>query len=238
MTIQDNTLSLSYCSVEKCNKEVKKRRTIRDEWLKKSRINYDNYINKYITKKEFNKIKTELNDNYYNSNEINDIHKCELAKCSKFVKKKLDYIAAKINYVAKDKTYTLDDYIRILKLSTKITPDISFDLSKCSKETENNRTNSSLYLKNLNKYYDLYINKKINYDVFSEKINKIVHDYYNSNQVKSLFKCELDNYYSNIKKKLDYMAVYIHYDIKDKYSLDDYILILTISEKILNYCFF
>ena len=149
----------------------------------------------------------------------------------------MDYIAAKINYVAKDKKYTLDDYIRILKLSTKITPDISFDLSKCSKETENNRANSSLYLKNLNKYYDLYINKKINYDVFSEKINKIVHDYYNSNQVKALFKCELDNYYSNIKKKLDYMAVYIHYDIKDKYSLDDYIKILTISEKILNYCF-
>ena len=237
MTIQDNTLSLITCSVEKCNKEVKKRKTIRDEWLKKSRINYDNYINKYITKKEFNKIKTELNDNYYNSNEINDIHKCELAKCSKFVKKKLDYIAAKINYVAKDDEYTLDDYIRILKLSTKITPDISFDLRKCSKETENNRANSSLYLKNLNKYYDLYINKKINYDVFSEKINKIVHDYYNSNQVKSLFKCELDNYYSNIKKKLDYMAVYIHYDIKDKYSLDDYIKILTISEKILNYCF-
>jgi hypothetical protein len=34
------------------------------------------------------------------------------------------------------------------------------------------------------------------------------------------------------------MAVYINYDIKDKYSLDDYINILTISEKILNYCFF
>ena len=236
MTIQDNALSLITCSVEKCNKEVKNRRTIRDEWLKKSRINYDNYINKNITKKEFIKIKTELNDYYYKSNEINDIHKCELTKCSKLVKKKLDYIAAKINYVSK-KEYTLDDYIRILKLSTKITPDNTFDLIKCSKETENNRANSSLYLKNLNKYYDLYINKKINYDVFSEKINKIVHDYYNSNQVKSLFKCELDNYYSNIKKKLDYMAVYIHYDIKDKYSLDDYINILTISDKILNYCF-
>jgi hypothetical protein len=152
----------------------------------------------------------------------------------------MNYIAAKINYVSKEE-YTLDDYIRILKLSTKITPDNLSDLIKCSNSNcadkiKNNNANSSLYLKNLNKYYDNYINKKINYAVFTKNINKLVDDYYNSNEAKALFKCELDNCYSNIKKKLDYMAVYINFDIKDKYSLDDYIKILTISDKISNYC--
>ena len=104
----------------------------------------------------------------------------------------MDYIAAKINYVAKNTEYTLDDYIRILKLSTKITPDNLFDLIKCTKETENNRGNRLLYLKKLN--------KRINKTNFKEKINKLVDDYYNSNETKILFKCELDNYYSNIKK--------------------------------------
>lgn len=48
-----------------------------------------------------------------------------------------------------------------------------------------------------------------------------------------MYKCELDKCSNLIKKKLDYMAIHINYDIKDTYTLDDYINILTITEKIL-----
>ena len=153
----------------------------------------------------------------------------------------MDYIAAKTgygyDYIDKSK-YTIDEYIDIIKLSTKITPDNPFDLIRCNtafcnKETENNRNNSAKYLKILNKYYDDYINKTINQKVFKEKINKLVDEYYNSTEAKTLFTCELDKCSKLIKKKLDYIAIYINYDIKDKYTLDDYIKILTISEKLI-----
>jgi hypothetical protein len=45
--MQDNILQLKSCNIKKqCNKEIKNKKTIMDEWLKNSRINYDNYINK------------------------------------------------------------------------------------------------------------------------------------------------------------------------------------------------
>ena len=239
MTIQDSVLQLTNCKMSKCKKEIKNK-TIINEYLQKIRNIFDDYINKKITKQEFRNIKNELNNNYYKLIDVIAIHKCELAKCSKFVKKKLDYIAAKTgygyDYIDKSK-YTIDEYIDIIKLSTKITPDNPFDLIRCNtafcnKENENNRNNSAKYLKILNKYYDDYINKTINQKVFKEKINKLVDEYYNSTEAKTLFTCELDKCSKLIKKKLDYIAIYINYDIKDKYTLDDYIKILTISEKI------
>ena len=87
--------------------------------------------------------------------------------------------------------------------------------------------------KKSNKLYDDYINKKINRNTFTKNFNKLIHDYYNSKEVKDMNKCELDKCSSIIKKRLDYIAINIDYDIKDKYTLDDYINILTISEKIL-----
>ena len=234
MTMQETILQLAVCKSSKCKKDSNSK-TITNEYLKKFRNIYDNYINKTITHKELYKQINDLHDTYYKEIDIIAISKCELDKCSKFIKKKLDYLASKIGYTIKN--YTFEDYIKIIKYSAKISPDNPFDLiickdTYCAKEIENNRLNSSKYLKSLNKYYDDYINNKINKIEFQNKIDKLVKDYYNSNQAKTLFQCELDKCYSIIKKKLDYMAIYIHYDIKDKYTLNDYINILTISEKI------
>ena len=242
MGIQDVMLQTSYCDVEKCKKETADRKIIRDEWLKNSRKIYDDYINKKITKKDLTTKINKLTEDYSNSIQNISSIKCKLEKCSNIIKKLLDYIAAKNNYKIKAK-YTLKDYIKILKLYSKISPeDNIFDRIKCkndncANEVRNNKDNSILYLKKINKLYDDYINtknhtKKIR-DDFIKNINNLIDDYFNSKEVKDMNKCELDKCSNLIKKKLDYMAIHINYDIKDTYTLDDYINILTITEKIL-----
>lgn len=239
MAIQDIILQTLYCDVEKCKKETADRKIIRDEWLKNSRKIYDDYINKKITKKDLTTKINKLTEDYSNSIENISSIKCKLEKCSNIIKKLLDHIAAKNNYKIKAK-YTLKDYIEILKLYSKITPeDNQLNIIKCKNANcvNENKNNSIIYLKKLNKLYDDYINtknhtKKIR-DDFIKNINKLVDDYYNSKEVKEMYKCELNKCSNLIKKKLDYMAIHINYDIKDTYTLDDYINILTITEKIL-----
>ena len=214
MAIQDIILQTLYCDVEKCKKETADRKIIRDEWLKNSRKIYDDYINKKITKKDLTTKINKLTEDYSNSIENISSIKCKLEKCSNIIKKLLDHIAAKNNYKIKAK-YTLKDYIEILKLYSKITPeDNQLNIIKCKNANcvNENKNNSIIYLKKLNKLYDDYINTK---------------------EVKEMYKCELDKCSNLIKKKLDYMAININYDIKDTYTLDDYINILTITEKIL-----
>lgn len=239
MAIQDIILQTLYCDVEKCKKETADRKIIRDEWLKNSRKIYDDYINKKITKKDLTTKINKLTEDYSNSIENISSIKCKLEKCSNIIKKLLDHIAAKNNYKIKAK-YTLKDYIEILKLYSKITPeDNQLNIIKCKNANcvNENKNNSIIYLKKLNKLYDDYINTKNHTikirDDFIKNINKLVDDYYNSKEVKEMYKCELDKCSNLIKKKLDYMAIHINYDIKDTYTLDDYINILTITEKIL-----
>ena len=242
MGIQDILLQSTYCDIEKCKKETDDRKIIRDEWVNNSRKIYDDYINKKITKKDLTTKINKLTDDYSNSIQNISLVKCKLEKCSNIIKKLLDHIAAKINYKIKDK-YTIKDYINIIKLFNIITPEGNiFDRIKCknaycANEVINNKENSIIYLKKLNKLYDDYINakshtKKIR-DDFIKNINKLVDDYYNSNEVKEMSKCELDKCSKFIKKKLDYMAIQINYDVKSNYTLDDYINILTLTEKII-----
>jgi hypothetical protein len=238
MTLQDIMLQTTICNIEKCKKELNDRKIIKNEWLKNSRSVYDDYINKKISKKDLTAKINKLNDDYYKTVENMSIVKCNLKNCYNTIKKLLDYMAAKINYKIKAK-YTITDYIKILKLYTILTPeDNIFDRIKCkndncANEVRNNKDNSILYLKKINKLYDDYINVKINRKDFIKTLNKLVDDYFNSKEVKNMNKCELDKCSKFIKKKLDYMAININYDIKANYTLDDYINILTITEKIL-----
>lgn len=118
MNIED-IKKLTDCYTKKCKKEAESRKKIRAVWFENSNKIYNNYINKKITREEFIEQINKLDSKYFNSIESIAIHKCEINKCYNLLKKKLDYTANKIDYIKKNKKYTIDDYINILTITNK-----------------------------------------------------------------------------------------------------------------------
>ena len=114
--MDENLNLLTKCYIANCNKEFKKRKKLRDIWLKNSNKLYIDYINKNITKKEFDLKLTELDNNYHNSIQKINLHKCEIDKCYKLVKNHLDYLSDKNKLIKKNK-YNINDYLKILNIN-------------------------------------------------------------------------------------------------------------------------
>ena len=112
--------SLVKCYNEKCIKEVKKRKKIRDKWNTNSNKIHNDYKNGIIkSRKEFIKIINKLDSDYFNSIQNINMHKCEIDHCYDLLKNKLDYAANKINYNKKKDKYSIEDYINILTITNK-----------------------------------------------------------------------------------------------------------------------
>jgi hypothetical protein len=116
--MSDKLVLLSNCYIENCNKEFKQRKMIRDIWFAKTNKINDDFKNKIITRKQFITRLNKLDNNYFDLIENISLHKCEINKCYNLVKNHLDYLADKNNYKKKD-TYTVEDYIEILKINNK-----------------------------------------------------------------------------------------------------------------------
>ena len=112
--------SLVKCYNEKCIKEVKKRKKIRDKWNTDSNKIHNDYKNGIIkSRKEFIEIINKLDSDYFNSIQNINMHKCEIEHCYDLLKNKLDYSANKINYNKKNEKYSIEDYINILTITNK-----------------------------------------------------------------------------------------------------------------------
>ena len=112
--------SLVKCYNEKCIKEVKKRKKIRDKWNTDSNKIHNDYKNgKIKSRKEFIEIINKLDSDYFNSIQNINMHKCEIDHCYDLLKNKLDYSANKINYKKKNEKYSIEDYINILTITNK-----------------------------------------------------------------------------------------------------------------------
>ena len=112
--------SLVKCYNEKCIKEVKKRKKIRDKWNTNSNKIHNDYKNGIIkSRNEYIKIINKLDSDYFNSIQNINMYKCEIDHCYDLLKNKLDYSANKINYNKKNEKYSIEDYINILKITNK-----------------------------------------------------------------------------------------------------------------------
>ena len=112
--------SLVKCYNEKCIKEVKKRKKIRDKWNTDSNKIHNDYKNGIIkSRKEFIEIINKLDSDYFNSIQNINMYKCEIDHCYDLLKNKLDYSANKINYNKKNEKYSIEDYINILTITNK-----------------------------------------------------------------------------------------------------------------------
>uniref|UniRef100_A0A6C0LFX1 Uncharacterized protein n=1 Tax=viral metagenome TaxID=1070528 RepID=A0A6C0LFX1_9ZZZZ len=114
--MEENLNLLTKCYITNCNKESKKRNKIRDIWLNNSNKLYLDYINKIITKKQYDLKLTKLDNEYHNSIEKINLHKCEIDKCYNLVKNHLNYLSDK-NKITKKNNYNIDDYLKILNIN-------------------------------------------------------------------------------------------------------------------------
>lgn len=112
----ENLLSLTNCYVTNCKKEYKARKALRTKWFNNTEKLHEDYKNKKITKKELIKKLNKIDEEYLNSVENFSLHKCEINKCYKLVKKHLDYLYEK-NKEAKKNKYTAEDYVNIMKIN-------------------------------------------------------------------------------------------------------------------------
>ena len=103
-------------------------------------------------------------------------------------------------------------------------------IKKCNNEFKNIK---DVWFAMTNKIHNDYKNGIIkSRKEFIKIINKLDSDYFNSIENINMYNCEIDNCYNLLKNKLDYAANKIKYNKKnEKYSIEDYINILTITNK-------
>ena len=103
----------------------------------------------------------------------------------------------------------------------------------CKKEVKMRKKIRDKWNINTNKIHNDYKNGIIkSKKEFIKIINKLDSDYFNSIENINMYNCEIDNCYNLLKNKLDYAANKIKYNKKnEKYSIEDYINILTITNK-------
>jgi len=114
--MEENLNLLTKCYIAKCNNEFKNREKLRNTWFENSNKLYLDFINKIITREEFDSKITKLDNNYHNSIEKINLHKCEIDKCYNLVKNHLDYLSDK-NKIKKKDNYNIDDYLKILNIN-------------------------------------------------------------------------------------------------------------------------
>lgn len=105
-------------------------------------------------------------------------------------------------------------------------------IKNCKKEVEDIKNSRTKYLKNSTAIYDKYIDRKIDRKTFISQINKIEEDFIKSIENYSMKKCEIDNCSKLVKIKLDRLAAKINYPIKKNYTVDDYIEIIILNDRI------
>jgi hypothetical protein len=109
-------IELAQCYMKNCNDEFKQRKEIRTAWFKNTTKLHEDYKNKLITQKQLMTKLNKLDKQYFSAIENINLHKCEIEKCYKEVKTKLDYLAEK-NKIQKLDNYTLDDYNKFVKIN-------------------------------------------------------------------------------------------------------------------------
>lgn len=103
------------CYVKNCKKQLDiARKDIDKKITKKNNKLYDDYKKHKISQKEFIKQAVKNNKKLFDSIQSINVHKCQLDKCYKYVKKRLDREADIINY-KKKRNYTIEDYIKIYR---------------------------------------------------------------------------------------------------------------------------
>ena len=107
------------CYIKHCKKEMDKaKNTIDREINMKSILLYNDYKTNKISQQTFIKKSIKYNKKLFDSIQTIKLHKCQLNKCYKYVKKQLDREADKIDYKKKH-NYTINDYINIYKIMFK-----------------------------------------------------------------------------------------------------------------------
>jgi hypothetical protein len=107
------------CYIKHCKKEMDKaKNTIDREINMKSILLYNDYKTNKISQQTFIKKSIKYNKKLFDSIQTIKLHKCQLNKCYKYVKKQLDREADIIDYKKKH-NYTINDYINIYKIMFK-----------------------------------------------------------------------------------------------------------------------
>ena len=107
------------CYIKHCKKEMDKaKNNINREINMKSNKLYEDYKNNKISKQTFIQKAIKYNKKLFDSMQTIKVHKCQLDKCYKYVKKQLDREADIIDY-KKKRNYTINDYINIYKIMFK-----------------------------------------------------------------------------------------------------------------------
>ena len=107
------------CYIKHCKKEMDKaKNNINREINMKSNKLYEDYKNNKISKQTFIQKAIKYNKKLFDSIQTIKLHKCQLDKCYKYVKKQLDREADIIDY-KKKRNYTINDYINIYKIMFK-----------------------------------------------------------------------------------------------------------------------
>ena len=103
------------CYVSNCKKQLDiAKKDIEQKIIMKSDKLYNDYKKHKISQKEFIKKAVKNNKKLFESIQTINVHKCQLDKCYKYVKKRLDKEAEIINY-RKKSNYTIEDYIKIYR---------------------------------------------------------------------------------------------------------------------------
>jgi hypothetical protein len=107
------------CYIKHCKKEMDKaKKDIDRKIILKNNKLYDDYKNNKISQRTFIKKAIKNHKILFNSIQTINVHKCQLKKCYKYVKKRLDKEADIIGY-KKKRNYTIQDFIDIYKIMFK-----------------------------------------------------------------------------------------------------------------------
>jgi surface antigen len=107
------------CYIKHCKKEMDKSKNDLDRIInKKNNKLYDDYKKHKISQKEFIKKAIRNHKKLFNSIQRINLHNCQLDKCYKYVKKRLDKASDEIN-VKKKNNYNINDFNNIFKILFK-----------------------------------------------------------------------------------------------------------------------
>ena len=107
------------CYIKHCKKEMDnaENNINREITLKNNKL-YNDYKHNKISQKTFIQKAIKYNKKLFDSIQTIKLHKCQLDKCYKYVKKQLDREADIIDY-KKKRNYTINDYNNIYKIMFK-----------------------------------------------------------------------------------------------------------------------
>jgi hypothetical protein len=117
VNIDNNYKLLNECYLKNCEKELERLNKLRKNWINKSTVILNKYINNKINLREYKAAIKIIDDKYYNSLAFKKTAECKLSKCYELTKTHLDYLSDIIHYPT-EKSYNIADYTKITRLNT------------------------------------------------------------------------------------------------------------------------